>query len=92
MSQDSLQDVLVIPAEATLLELSAWLKKEQVLVKNSNVLDFSQMRKGDSSILALMLYLQSQLPAGQKLLARHFPEQLKTLLELYDLENTFELE
>ncbi len=91
MSQESIQEPLVIPHEATLTELSTWLKKHQVLGYKAKELDFSQMSKGDSSVLALMLYLQSYLPAGEKIIAHHFPHQLRALLELYDLEETFEL-
>lgn len=73
------------------MEISSWLKQNRVLDNKTAALDFSQMRKGDSSVLALMLHLQSHLPAGEKVIAHHFPQQLKVLLELYDLEKTFEL-
>lgn len=79
------ENSLVLPQDLRLRALAKWLKSEKPQLLSGHILDFSQVENADSGILALMLNWQQNLPAGEKLLVKHFPQSLRSLLELYDL-------
>ncbi|QCU89618.1 STAS domain-containing protein [Thiomicrorhabdus sediminis] len=71
--------IITIDAMAELLKTQSWQK---IKVKQ---LDFSQVEKVDSAILALVLFWYQQLGEVIELLA--VPDDLQVLIDLYDLHD-----
>lgn len=71
--------IITIDAMAELLKTQSWQK---IKVKQ---LDFSQVEKVDSAILALVLFWYQQLGEVIELLA--VPDDLQVLIDLYDLQD-----
>lgn len=80
---------LVLPAQLTIDVLAVMLKKNNWLALPVKQVDFSQVEKADSAILAVLLVWASS--TEEKLQVKHLPEELYTLVKLYDLDSELAL-
>lgn len=76
--------VLVLPSQLTIDALAVMLKKNKWLALPVKQVDFSQVEKADSAILAVLLVWASNLE--EKLQVKQLPDELHTLVKLYDLD------
>ncbi|MEA1990531.1 MAG: STAS domain-containing protein [Pseudomonadota bacterium] len=80
---------LVLPAQLTIDALAVMLKKNKWLGLPVKQVDFSQVEKADSAILAVLLVWASN--TEEKLQVKQLPEELYTLVKLYDLDSQITL-
>ena len=80
---------LVLPAQLTIDVLDVMLKKNKWLALPVKQVDFSQVEKADSAILAVLLVWASSIE--EKLQLKQLPDELYTLVKLYDLDSEFTL-
>ena len=76
---------LVLPAQLTIDALAVMLKKNKWLALPVKQVDFSQVEKADSAILAVLLVWASSIE--DKLQVKQLPDDLHTLIKLYDLDS-----
>jgi len=80
---------LVLPALLTIDALAVMLKNNKWLGLPVKQVDFSQVEKADSAILAVLLVWASNIEG--KLQVKQLPEKLHTLVKLYDLDSEITL-
>jgi len=80
---------LILPAQLTIDVLAVMLKKNKWLALPVKQVDFSQVEKADSAILAVLLVWASN--AEEKIQVKKLPEELHTLVKLYDLDSEMTL-
>lgn len=80
---------LILPAQVTIDVLPGLLKKNDGLNLPVQQVDFSQVVKADSAILAVLLVWNAK--SNQVLQVIQLPKELQTLIKLYDLEGIFTL-
>jgi len=81
------EGLIRLPERLTIDVLPGLLKKENWFKLPVKQIDFSKVRKADSAILAVLLSWSAN--TEQQLTVIDLPEDLKTLVNLYDLENEF---
>ena len=86
---DDSQARLVLPAQLTIDALAVMLKKNKWLALPVKQVDFSQVEKADSAILAVLLVWASN--TEDKLQVKQIPDELHTLVKLYDLDSEITL-
>jgi len=80
---------LVLPEQLTMNVLAAYLKKGGWLALPVRQVDFSSVIKADSAILAVLLVWNEKCEETLQVIG--LPEELKTLIALYDLESAISL-
>ena len=80
---------LILPAQLTIDALAVELKKNKWLDLPVKQIDFSQVEKADSAILAVLLVWASN--SEEKLEVKQLPDELHTLVKLYDLDTEITL-
>ncbi len=80
---------ITLPENLSIDELPSLIKKGRWLDKPVDELDFSQVRKADSAILSLILFWAQN--SGVPIKLTHVPEDVQTLIELYDLQTVIEV-
>ncbi|WP_040725984.1 lipid asymmetry maintenance protein MlaB [Thiomicrorhabdus sp. Kp2] len=86
---DSVESKLVLPAQLGINQLAALIKENGWLSLPVKKVDFSQVIKADSAIFAVLLIWSSNL--DEKLQVIQLPEDLQTLIKLYDLDEVLAL-
>lgn len=81
------EGLLVLPEELTIDVLAGLLKKENWLKLPVKQVDFSKVLKADSAILAVLLTWAAN--SEERLKIIKLPDDLQTLVKLYDLDNEF---
>lgn len=79
---------LCLPEQIAIENLSALIKQQSWLKLPVQMADFSQVKKADSAILAVLLAWNNVL--DHKLKVKNVPAELLTLVDLYDLQDVFE--
>ena len=74
-----------LPQVVTLETLPGLLKSKAILALPVKQVDFSQVQQADSAILALLLIWSKNSPPPVKVLK--LPNELESLMKLYDLES-----
>ena len=83
------EGVLRLPEVVNVATVPVILKWVEASSKFISVVDFSKVEQADSVALALILSFQME--ASQSIEVRHLPEELTTLVHLYDLDQVFQL-
>ncbi|GAB6069548.1 hypothetical protein JCM30760_06450 [Thiomicrorhabdus hydrogeniphila] len=80
---------LVLPETISIDVLAEVLKQNKWLLLPVKKVDFSKVTKADSAILAVLLIWSANVTDKLKII--QLPEELKTLITLYGLEDVIEL-
>ena len=86
--------VVKLIGKVTVHNASVLERELSSFVEQIQVIDCQQLQTADSSFLAFLLWLQAkkQQLGGGSLVVRHTSNALKTLCQLYDLEEVFVFE
>ena len=88
-SWSSQESTLVLPSHLDITQLASLIKQDGWLELPVKKVDFSQVVKADSAIFAVLLLWSSKL--SEKLQVIHLPDDLLTLIKLYDLDDVLAL-
>ncbi|BCN92799.1 hypothetical protein THMIRHAM_05840 [Thiomicrorhabdus immobilis] len=80
-------ELLVLPEQLTIDVLAGLLKTQNWLSLPVKQVDFSQVLKADSAILAVLLTWAAH--SEERLTIIKLPDELQTLVKLYDLDGEF---
>lgn len=83
------ESLLVLPSLLTIDVVADLLKKHKCLELPVKEVDFSQVNKADSAILAVLLVWAQN--AQTTIRVKQLPEELLTLVNLYDLDTSVSL-
>jgi len=83
------ESTLILPETISIDVLAGLLKQNKWLLLPVKKVDFSNVTKADSAILAVLLIWSANLK--DKLQILQLPEELKTLITLYGLEDVIAL-
>ncbi|MDX1352062.1 MAG: STAS domain-containing protein [Thiomicrorhabdus sp.] len=89
MIWDATDFKVTLPSQLSIDQLAALIKQNGWLNLPVKKVDFSQVSKADSAIFAVLLIWASRVE--EKLQVINLPEDLQTLIKLYDLDEVLAL-
>ena len=81
-------EVLALDGALTMATVGAWLERGRALARGADlIVDFSAVTEADSAALAVLIdWLRNARAAGMTLRQRGMPEGLRSLAELYGVD------